>query len=407
MSGTILAQIISFATFTYLIRQYYSPSDLSNFMWFFEFVSIFAAIGALRLETAIILERDNNLAYHLIKLCIKFLFLFSLIGGVIALIGIFINQSFKIVLDSPLLLITVPIAIFSLGMVQIFTSWFTREQKFKTIASNKIIQNSGSALGQFTFAISKFTSAGLILGKVFGSIVAALLLFKQYYSSKPKLDKSIAVNNRSLIQKNKDFILYSTPGTLIGTFINFLLIHLFLTYYSEDISGEIGAAKYYLGIGFSIISSAFAQVFFSNIAKINDKQQLKKYYTYWLLRLIGIAGLVLITLHLVPNSLIVAVLGSKWTNLLPTVRIMSIWMSIMFVSSSLSYIYIKVNQQRTLIFFDIIHLLFIWLSIFISYRLYADAETSLIWFTVTQSLYYIIAIVAAYYFIERFKPAEN
>ena len=405
MSGTLLAQIISFITFTYLIRHYYSPSELSDFMWFFEFVTIFATIGALRMESGVILERDDNIAVQLIKLCLKTLFISSLIGLLVAFIGSFLSDSFQHVLNSTLILLTVPIAIFSIGVVQIFTSWFTREQKFKTIASNKIIQNTSGAGGQFLFALSKLTSSGLILGKVAGNLVASLFLFKRYYTTKSPITNK--VTNREILKKNRDFVLFSTPGTLIGTFINFLLIHLFLSYYGEDSAGEIGAAKFYLGLGFSIVSSAFAQVFFSNIAKINDKVELKKYYTYWLLRLVAIATIVLLAVQITPNSLVVKVLGDKWINLLESVKIMSFWMSIMFVSSSLSYIYIKVNQQRTLILFDLSHLLLIWLSIYISYTIYNDSQVSLIWFTIAQSLYYIAAIIAAYYFIEKFKPAEN
>ncbi len=405
MSGTLIAQIVSFVTFTYLIRHYYSPTELSEFMWFFEFITIFATIGALRMEAGVILEQDDNLAVQLVKLCLKSILISSILGLVIAFIGTFINDSFYTVLSNPIILIAVPIAIFSIGTVQLMTAWFTREQNFKTIASNKVVQNSSSAAGQLVFAVSKFTNIGLILGKITGSLVASILLTKKFYSTKQSV--STPVSNKELIKKNKDFVLFSTPGTLIGTFINFLLIHLFLTYYGDDVAGEIGTAKFYLGLGFSIISTAFAQVFYSNIAKIHDKSELKKYYTYWLKRLLVIALIALTLIQLTPNSLVVYILGDKWINLLASVRIMAIWMSIMFISSSLSYIYIKVNQQKTLILFDLLHLLFIWLSIFISFKMYNDPETSLIWFTIAQSLFYIVAIIAAYYFIDKYKSIEN
>jgi O-antigen/teichoic acid export membrane protein len=405
MSGTLIAQIISFVTFTYLIRHYYSPTELSDFMWFYEFITIFATIGALRMEAGVILEQDDNIATQLMKLCLKSLVAFSVIGLLVALIGTFVNDSFQMILSNPIILIAVPIAIFSIGSVQLFTAWFTREQNFKTIATNKVVQNTGGALGQFLFALSKFTSIGLILGKVAGGILAFLFLARKYFTSKKEI--TAPISDKVLLKRNKDFVLFSTPGTMIGTFINFLLIHLFLTYYSDDIAGEIGAAKFYLGLGFSIVSSAFAQVFYSNIAKIDDKKELRKYYTYWLLRLIAIAAVALIIIQIIPNSLVISILGEKWSNLLSSVRIMAIWMSIMFVSSSLSYIYIKVNQQKTLILFDLFHLLFIWLSIFISYKLFNDPTTSLIWFTIAQSIYYVIAIIAAYYFIEKFKSIEN
>lgn len=405
MSGTVIAQLISFITFTYLIRNYYSPTEMSEFMWFFEFITIFSTISALRMDAGVVLEQDDNVAFQLMKLCFKSILVFSVLGLFVSIIGIYFNESFQAILSNPIILIAVPISIFSIGAIQLLTAWYTREQQFKTIATNKVIQNTGGAAGQLAFALSKFASNGLILGKVAGSVIAGLLLSKNYLLKNKNITQTIS--NRILIKKNRDFALFSTPGTLIGTFINFLLIHLFLTYYGENIAGEIGTAKFYLGLGFSIVSTAFAQVFYSNIARIHNKVELKKYYTYWLLRLSAIAVCVLIIIQITPNSLVVYFLGDKWQNLLHSVRIMSIWMSIMFVSSSLSYIYIKVNQQRTLIFFDLFHLLIIWLSIAVSSRVFNNSETSLIWFTVAQSLYYILAIIAAYYFIEKYKSIEN
>jgi O-antigen/teichoic acid export membrane protein len=405
MSGTVIAQLISFITFTYLIRNYYSPTEMSEFMWFFEFITIFSTISALRMDAGVVLEQDDNVAFQLMKLCFKSILVFSVLGLVVSIIGIYFNESFHAILSNPIILIAVPISIFSIGAIQLLTAWYTREQQFKTIAGNKVIQNTGGAVGQISFALSKFTSNGLILGKVVGSVIAVLLLSKNYLLKNKNITQTIS--NKNLIKKNRDFALFSTPGTLIGTFINFLLIHLFLTHYGENIAGEIGTAKFYLGLGFSIVSTAFAQVFYSNIAKIHDKAELRKYYTFWLLRLSAIAVSVLIIIQITPNSLVVYVLGDKWQNLLHSVRIMSIWMSIMFVSSSLSYIYIKVNQQRTLILFDLFHLLLIWLSIAVSSRVFNNPETSLIWFTVAQSLYYILAIIAAYYFIEKNKSIEN
>lgn len=406
MSGTFLAQIVSLISLPILQRYFYTPEDFGNFMWFFEFVAIFATIGALRLETGVILEKEERSARILTELSIKILIISSLVGLIFAIIGSFFSASFNTVLNNSILFFLIPIGIFSIGLVQIFNSWFTRAQKFKTIAVNKLGQNTFASLGQFGFAITKLSSLGLILGRVFGNVYASIFLGYRYFKNKSIKNKIQKNEEIQLLKKHKNFVLFTTPGTLIGTYINFLLIDLFLYYYGASVSGEIGASKYYIGVGFSLFSTAFAQVFYSDISKIHDKKQLRDLYTYWLKRLVLIGVLAVFVIFMIPNTLVVLILGEKWSSLLPTLKIMSIWMSVMFVSSSLSYIYIKLNRQKTTLIFDIFHLIVIYLSVYISFKLYNDFYVSLIWFTLAQTIYYILAIFAAYFFMSKYNPKE-
>ena len=84
--------------------------------------------------------------------------------------------------------------------------------------------------------------------------------------------------------------------------------------------------------------------------------------------------------------------------MMPVIKVMILWMSIMFVSSSLSYVYIKLNRQKTLIYFDIIHLALTIGSIAVSYQLYHSFWISLYWFTIAKGVYYLFAVFATYYF---------
>ncbi|CAG5078062.1 hypothetical protein CRYO30217_00561 [Parvicella tangerina] len=398
MSGTAGAHLITITALPFLQRYFYSAADFANFAWFFEFVMIFVTVGALRLETGVVLEQDERKARILTNIALKLVLLSALVGSLVAVIGSLVFSSFKDVLSELWMYLLIPVAIISLGVIQVLSSWFTRTQDFSFLAGNKIYQTTGTTATQIGLGMSKLLSGGLIIGRNIGTSMVGVLLLRKYVRTQNEKINATKEEVKTIIKKNKDFILYTTPSTFIGTFINFIFIDLFIRFYGEDLTGSLATSKQYLGMGLAFISSAFAQVFYSQIAKINDIGELKTYYTYWMKRLVITSLLILVIVSAVPNSWAPALLGKEWTNLIPVIKIMVIWMSIMFVSSSLSYVYIKLNRQRTLIVFDLVHLLLTVGSILISYHLYHDFWISLYWFTVAKGFYYLFAIFATYYF---------
>ena len=57
-------------------------------------------------------------------------------------------------------------------------------------------------------------------------------------------------------------------------------------------------------------------------------------------------------------------LGEKWEELMPVIKLISPWMAIMFLASSLSYIFIRLGKQKQIFFFDLFHLILIFATIF-------------------------------------------
>ena len=78
-TGSTMAQIISIGSLIILQRFFYSPEEYAPFRLFFEYVAIFSSISALRLENGIILEREEDKAISLLRICIKICFTMSLI----------------------------------------------------------------------------------------------------------------------------------------------------------------------------------------------------------------------------------------------------------------------------------------------------------------------------------------
>lgn len=407
LSGTAGAHLITLIALPFLQRYFYSAADFANFAWFNEFVLIFVTVSALRLETGIVLEKEERQARILTNVSLKLVILVSLVGLLTAVIGSFFISTFQLVFKEPWMFLLIPISIGTLGIIQVLSSWYTRNESFKFLAGSKLYQTSSTTLSQVGFGLIKFAHSGLIIGKSIGTSVVSLILLKRYWKLSTDIEKGTKKEKRDLIRKNRDFILYTMPSTFLGTFINFIFINLFIRYYGEDLTGILATSKLYLGMGLGLISSAFSQVFYSQIAKIDDVSHLKKYYTYWLKRLVIIALSVLVVVSIIPNSWIIVILGEEWDQLIPVTRVMAIWIGILFVSSSLSYIYIKLNRQITLIYFDLFNLSLTFGSIILSYYLYQDFWISLYWFTTAKGFYYLFAIFATYYFFKNPVAKKN
>jgi O-antigen/teichoic acid export membrane protein len=403
LGGTLIAQILAVISLPFLQKYFYSPEDFAIFTWFFELAAIFVGISALRIETGIVLEKDTSSALKLVKLCLALVVLFSIFFTVVVLLLSLFFENFKLFSSNLIYLILLTFTILFLSGTQVLTSYFTRQQKFKELASNKVFQTSFTILPQFIFGGLKMNSSGLVLGKIIGGAASFFALLLRIKSELKTVSFPSKKERKELFKNNIDFILYTTPGTFLGMFINFIFIDLFLMYFGESITGQLGASKHYVGMAFSVLSTSFAQVFYSKIATINDKIELRKFYTYWLIRLSGIGALAIAVLYSIPNSWIISFLGQKWSELLPVMQVMVLWMAVMFVASSLSYIYIKLNRQKTVIFFDVIHLILVTTSITVSYHLYHDFFITLYWFTISKIILYLIAIGITYFFINRYE----
>ncbi len=406
ITGTVIAQIISLLGLIYIQRYYYGPEEFANFKLFYEFAAIFVGISALKLETGIVLEKNDNAARMLTNLSLKLVLITGLISFIALIAYSQFDSNLMKITNNIYLLILLPVTVISLGFTQVFNSWFTRKNSFKLMSINKVSQNSTSLFGQVVFAISNIKSFGLIYGRTIGLLVSNFIFFFKYLKNRPAIQKEKGDEKRMIVKHNK-FIYFTSPSVLLGGVVNFLLIDLFMKYYGDDFSGKIGSAYHYLGISIAVITTSFAQVYYSKLSTIESKEELRKNYTFWFLRLFLIAFIGVIMMQFIPNSWDEVVLGKAWNGTLEIMKIMSIWMGIMFVSSSLSYIYIKLGRQKEMLIFDIVHIVLVYGCINYSHTIYNDGFTSLWWFTIAQSCFYLLVMVVTFIFISKYKPETS
>ena len=96
-------------------------------------------------------------------------------------------------------LILIPIGGFLLGFYNILLNWNSRFENYKNISRSNIIHSSvSSPLSAFLYLIGISSALGLLLGLIFGRLVAVYFLIYNYFSEV----KKISYLNYIIHQKN-------------------------------------------------------------------------------------------------------------------------------------------------------------------------------------------------------------
>jgi O-antigen/teichoic acid export membrane protein len=271
------------------------------------------------------------------------------------------------------------------------------------MASAKIIKSAAAESSKLGFG-SVNVSGGLIYGRIIGEFVSMLYLalvfmikdFRQFSSS----------NWKGVIQSLKNhylFPMYSMPSVFVGNFIYVIFFALFNKYFGEAKTGIIGISVTYVYAAFALLSASFSQVFLKEIHDIKGRDNLLKVYLKNAKLLALLSLFVTVFVLIIPSNWVVFLLGDKWNDMMPTLKILVFGFAVSFVTSSLSFIYIRLDKQKIMLLFDVLHLLLVWASITWAYNYFGTFKETLIVYTIAQVVYYLIAFIAAIFFIKRSK----
>jgi hypothetical protein len=206
-----------------------------------------------------------------------------------------------------------------------------------------------------------------------------------------------------MLKQHKSFVFYTTPSVFVGALINFLYIEMFVENFGPASAGMVSVAMTYVGAGLGMVAASISQVYYGTISNIHDKRSMLLLYGKFLVRLTAMSAVMTALVWLLPASWVVGVLGPEWNDLIVYCRVISVWLGVWFVSSSLSFIYLRLQRQRFMLIMDALHVVMIYAGFHIG-RLYDGNALSALWgFTLAQVLFYLMAISLAIVFIKTSK----
>ncbi|HEY8511769.1 MAG TPA: oligosaccharide flippase family protein [Cyclobacteriaceae bacterium] len=396
-----MAQLISFVFLLILQRWFYTPNDFGILGLYVSLSTLLAACSTLKFEYGIVLPKENQKAISLVYLSVVSVLLFTLIS--IPLLFLLKESYFKTEdRHFSIFLFAVPFTVLFAGLYEILLYWNNRQANFTLMSKSRVVQTSAMEISRMAGGLMRIDYKALIIGRVIGQFVSLIYLSIPFLREQgSQLRKPERGKLKEVIREYRDFPLFTMPTIFISNFANLLLIALFFQFYGGSNAGLISIAIQYISLPFGIIASSFSQVFFQRISRCERKEELLSLYIRFAGRLAVVSVLITGVVYLIPDRLILAVLGDKWQGLTEFMRLSVLWQAIAFISSSLSFIYTRLMRQKIMMAFALLQLALVYVTLQYGNIHFSEAYTTFGLYVAGQCFYYVLTIVAAIYFIKR------
>ena len=396
-TGTMLAQIIAVTSYPFLSR-IYSPENFGVLASVMAIASIIIPAASLRYESAIVIEKDNDSAVNLQRLCISLLFCSSLLLLLVLFFYpdiLFLNIEKKSA--GTYIYYSIPI-LFLFGFINILFSRLNRESRYKLLGSAHIVRRLTLVFSQIIFSLFGIASIGLILGNILGAFVAILFILifgKDIFSnllSGDALNKEVAL-------RYADFPKYAAPQSFVNAFSAQMPILAFATYYGAGIVGSLYLAMKIVQIPLTVMGQAVRTVFLKHAA--DNRENIPKIYSY-----LSKITLVLILL-IVPPAVVLfyygpilfeIIFGDNWREAGTFSAWLIIWFGGNFIQQPTRALFTVFEMQRTLLMIEIFLGISRFLTLVISILFY-DVLTAIASFSIISLIFFTCTIIGWFIFL--------
>jgi len=272
-SGGVAAQLLTVITMP-VITRLYAPDAYAGWALLMSVVIIFTSVATLRYELAIVLPKTHDEAANVLVVCILSTVITSLCTIIILSLwgkwligGEFYEEMRRWIWSVP------PLIIFT-GVYQASIWWCTRTQEFVWYSISQITLPSLTIAGQIAAALAGWqTASGLIVGTIVGQAASAAVIFVFVFKKYGPIFHS-SITSRKIVQsahRYRNYPLYMTPYTLVGTLRDRLVYFLLANYSLKAELGYYSLSARLVNLPNSLVSSAVRPVFFQKAATIDFK----------------------------------------------------------------------------------------------------------------------------------------
>lgn len=345
--GTVAAQGINLLV-TPIISRLYTPSDFGVLAVYTALLSILGAFSGFSYHLAIPLPEEDRLAKNLLVLSL-------LLNGILALFisliltiegtGILSFFGWDAITRYKWFL---PIGVFASGAYTIVSYFALRKEAYSVLGRTKISQKCLGALISISFGFRE-GPIGLILGQILGMAGGSYSLLKA--SAKG----SLLVTRKSLLEvarKYRSFPLFQSWGNLLNILSLQIMPLILFSYFSQEITGWFSMSLRVVQLPMVFVGQAIGQVFFqrASLSWRNGTLEETTLETVSLLSKFGTFPI--ISLGVVSPVLFPLLFGAEWEIAGMYSLFLSPFLWLQFLSSPISTVFLVVNRQKYVVFFQ-------------------------------------------------------
>lgn len=393
-TGTTLAQIISTLASPFLSR-IYNPYDYGVLASYGAIVSLFAIISTGRYELAVMLPEEDKDALNIMMLSL----IIATVISLLVFFGIFIIDNFKIkgLIDNNLSfwLYMIPVSIFLTGLYQTLNYWFNRKKQYKVLAFSRVFQSILVTILNLILGFCGFGVSGLIASNLFGQLVSTIVLTIQFWiknKDKRKLISKESIKNNA--KKYQDFPKINSLHAFIDMVQASGVIFLISSLFGLTVLGFYSFSIKVMKVPLSLLSSAISDVFYQKASEAYFKKDDLENLVKNTLKKVGLFSLPLFIIFLLFSPNIFAIVfGEKWRDAGVYTQILSPWIFINNLASSVSPISVIVNKQKSALLLGTFGNLLVLLSIFYGNYVTHDIKYSFCLLSFSMIIYHIYGFI--------------
>ncbi len=397
MTGTAMAQAIPLLA-SPIISRLYTPNDFAVLALYLSVYNLIQIIVTGRYDMAVMLPRKDNEAINLISLSL-------LITGIISTLSLIIlyplNKQIGIWLKNEEIskwIFIIPFAVLVTGIFKTISYWLNRKKNYKLMAESKISRSATNV--SINIGLGKiFTNeTGLVLGQFLGDIVSLTVVSFKFFKDFKKNMKFISFNKmKQLAKKYKDFPTFNSLQAFSDQSKESGIIMVISYFFLERTLGLYSFGLKYTKAPISLLTHSLSQVIFQNISSLKAENKALKPFLKKLTKRLALISLSLfIGIFFFIEDIIAFIFGENWRIAGTYVKLLAPFLSINFISSTLSFIPIVLKKQKQFLFIGLFSNITILSVVFVVSLIFANIEKSLIAMSAISSVN--ILLIIAWFF---------
>jgi len=300
---------------------------------------------------ALVLEKDDNRAFALQKLCLYLLIPMTFLATVGILSAPYWFDDFMLEGEiAKYLPWAIPIIFFT-GLFNILNQRANREKSYKSISLAIVARRLSTVSLQVALGFFGAQALGLVLGNVLGCLVAAVVIAVCERSL--FVQKHAASSLQEVAKTHYRFPCFSAPQNLLNMLSNQLPLFMLGYFYGAEVVGAYFFSMRILQLPAALIGQAIRQVFYKEASDLVENiPKLRRLY----LKLTGaLAASVLVPVVLLfiwGPSLFSFVFGVEWRLAGEFASWMFLWVGVGFINPPSVMLYHVFGMQRCSLIID-------------------------------------------------------
>lgn len=338
LAGGALAQALPLALGPWLTRLY-SPESYGQYHLFAAVAANIAVVACARYEFALPMAADEAEARALRALCRRVL------AGVLLLTALGAGAwAWGLGAVWPLWL---PASVGALGALSLATLSATRAQRFRALASARVLQHGGGAVGQVAIGLLQAGVHSLIAGAL-GAVLAALAVLRPRVvpaRSDHAGGSAPAADWRAAAQRFRDYPLLNTPHAFLGALQDTVAVALIAAQLGAAAAGAWGLALRYLKAPATLVGGAVSQALHPRLAQAGRTPAGRALVLRTMGLLALIAAPLVVGLWALAPALFGWAFGAEWAAAGELGRALALYIGLHFVASPLGVVTLAWDAQ--------------------------------------------------------------